>query len=76
MLLRCLVCAGTRSASSTCPRVPASLRISFGQFALAEHLGPRDVAEFDETLHAEERTIRQRDAFEEVIFLRQQLGIA
>jgi len=34
------------------------------------------VAEFDETLDDEGRTIRQRDAFEKVNFLPQQLGIA
>jgi hypothetical protein len=39
-------------------------------------IGPKDVAEFDEALDAEERTIRQRDAFERVNFLLQQLGIA
>jgi hypothetical protein len=34
------------------------------------------VAEFDETLDEEEHNIRQRDAFEKVNFLLQQLGIA
>lgn len=47
-----------------------------GKFTTLEHLGPRDVAEFDDTLDAEERTIRQRDAFERVTFLLQELGIA
>ena len=47
-----------------------------GKFATLEHVGSKDVAEFDETLDAEERTIRQRDAFEKVNFLLQQLGIA
>ena len=47
-----------------------------GKFTTLEHLGPKDVAEFDDTLDAEERTIRQRDAFERVTFLLQQLGIA
>jgi len=41
-----------------------------------EHVGPKDVAEFDESLDEEDRTIRQRDAFEKVNFLLQQLGIA
>ena len=47
-----------------------------GKFAPLDHVGPKDVAEFDETLEEEERTIRQRDAFEQVNFLVQQLGIA
>jgi hypothetical protein len=47
-----------------------------GKFATLDHIGPKDVAEFDEALDAEERTIRQRDAFERVNFLLQQLGIA
>ena len=47
-----------------------------GKFATLAHVGPKDVAEFDETLDEEERTIRQRDAFEKVNFLLQQLGLA
>ena len=47
-----------------------------GKFATLDHVGPKDVSEFDETLDAEEHTIRQRDAFEKVNFLLQQLGIA
>jgi predicted nucleotidyltransferase len=47
-----------------------------GKFATLDHIGPKDVAEFDETLDEEERTIRQRDAFERINFLLQQLGIA
>jgi hypothetical protein len=46
------------------------------KFATLDHVGPKDVAEFDETLEEEERTIRQRDAFEQVNSFLQQLGIA
>ncbi len=45
-----------------------------GKFATLDHVGPKDVAEFDEILDTEERAIRQRDAFEKVNFLLQQLG--
>jgi hypothetical protein len=45
------------------------------KFASIDHVGPRDVVDFDETLDEEERPIRQRDAFEKVGYLLQQLGI-
>ena len=45
------------------------------KFATLDHVGPKDVAEFDETLDDEERAIRRRDAFEKVNFLLLQLGI-
>jgi len=56
--------------------VKEGLKKIAGKFATLDHVGPKDVAEFDETLDEEERTIRQRDAFEKVNFLLQQLGIA
>ncbi len=43
------------------------------KFATLDHIGPRDVAEFDESLDAEERSIRQRDAFERVQYLLKRL---
>ena len=46
-----------------------------GKVVSLDHVGPRDVAEFEETLDEEGRTIRQRDAFEKVIHLLQQLKI-
>ena len=56
--------------------VKEGLKKIAGKFATLEHVGPKDVAEFDESLDEEDRTIRQRDAFEKVNFLLQQLGIA
>ena len=56
--------------------VKEGLKKIAGKFATLDHVGPKDVSEFDETLDAEEHTIRQRDAFEKVNFLLQQLGIA
>jgi hypothetical protein len=56
--------------------VKEGLKKIAGKFATLDHIGPKDVAEFDETLDDEERTIRQRDAFEKVNSLLQQLGIA
>ena len=57
--------------------VQEGLKKIAGKFATLDHVGPRDVAEFDEnTGSAEERTIRQRDAFEKVNFLLQEMGIA
>ncbi len=56
--------------------VKEGLKKLAGKFATMDHVGPRDVAEFDETLDEEGRTILQRDAFEKVNFLLQQLGIA
>jgi hypothetical protein len=56
--------------------VKEGLKKIAGKFATLDHIGPKDVAEFDETLDEEKRTIRQRHAFEKVNFLLQQLGIA
>ena len=56
--------------------VDEGLRKIAGKFASLNHVGPKDVAEFDETLDDEERSIRQRDAFEKVNFLLRQLGVA
>ena len=56
--------------------VKEGLKKIAGKFAALDHVGPKDVAEFDETLDDEERAIRQRDAFERVHSLLQQLGIA
>lgn len=56
--------------------VKEGLKKIASKFATLDHAGPKDVAEFDEAMDAEERTIRQRDAFEKVNFLLQQLGIA
>ena len=55
--------------------VQEGLKKIAGKFATLDHVGPSDVAEFDETLDEEERGIRQRDAFEKVNFLLQKLGI-
>ena len=45
------------------------------KFASLDHVGPRDVADFDETLDDETRAISQRDAHEKVNYLLQKLGI-
>ena len=45
------------------------------KFASLDHVGPRDVADFDETRDDEARAISQRDAHEKVSFLLQELGI-
>jgi hypothetical protein len=45
------------------------------KFATPDHVASRDAAEFVDTLDEEERAIRQRDAFEKVHYLLQQLGI-
>ena len=45
------------------------------KFASLNHVGPRDVAEFDEALDEEERDIRRRDAFERVNHLLQKLDM-
>lgn len=55
--------------------VREGLRKIAGKFATLDHVGPKDVAGFDEMLNEEERAIRQRDAFEKVSFLLQRLGI-
>ena len=55
--------------------VKEGLKKIAGKFATLDHVGPRDVAEFDDTLDEEERAIRQRDAFERVNSFLQQLNI-
>ena len=55
--------------------VTEGLKKIHSKFATLNHVGPRDAAEFDDTLNAEERAIRQRDAFEQVNFLLGQLGV-
>ena len=56
--------------------VKEGLKKIAAKFATLDHIGPKDVADFDDTLDAQEHTIRQRDAFEKVSFLLRQLGIA
>jgi hypothetical protein len=46
-----------------------------GKFASLDHVGPRDVADFEGLLDQDDRAIRQRDAFEKVNHLLRQLGI-
>jgi len=45
------------------------------QFAFPEAVGPRFVADFDEIQDADDRAIRQRDAYERVRYLMDKLGI-
>jgi hypothetical protein len=45
------------------------------KFATIDHVASKDAAEFDDSLNEEERAIRQRDAFEKVNYLLQQIGI-
>lgn len=46
-----------------------------GKFSSPEHMGPRCVADFDELTNPEEREILQRDAYEQVSYLLEKLGI-
>ena len=55
--------------------VTEGLKKIAGKFATLEHVGPKDVATFDESLGEEERAIRQRDAFERVNYLLQRLSL-
>jgi hypothetical protein len=55
--------------------VQAGRRKIAAKFTSPDHVGPRDVAEFEEVQDEEERAIRQRDAFERVNYLLKQLGI-
>jgi len=55
--------------------VQDGLKKMAGKFASLDHVGPRDVAGFEATLDEEERAIRQRNAFEKVNYLPQQLAI-
>jgi hypothetical protein len=56
------------------PLVQEGLRKIAGKFASVEHVGPRDVADFFDLQDAEERTLRQRDAYERVSYLLKKLG--
>jgi hypothetical protein len=44
-------------------------------FASEEHLGPKFVADFEETTEPEERAIQERDAYERVNYLLEKLGV-
>ena len=43
---------------------------------VGDHVGPKDVSEFDDTLGEEERVIQRRDAFERVNDLLRRTGVA
>jgi hypothetical protein len=45
------------------------------QFASEKHVGPKFVADFEELTDTEEREISERDAYEQVTFLLEKLGI-
>jgi hypothetical protein len=45
------------------------------KFASVEHVGPKSVAYFEELTDPEEREIRERDAFEQVDYLLEKLGV-
>jgi hypothetical protein len=45
------------------------------KFASPEHIGPKQVADFEAITDSEERDARQRDAFERVNYLLEKLGI-
>ena len=55
--------------------VKEGLKKIAGKFATLDHVGPKDAAEFDETLDKEERAICQRDAFERVQRLLERLRV-
>ena len=44
-------------------------------FASEKHVGPRFVADFEEIAEAEEREIRERDAYEKVSYMLRKLGV-
>ena len=44
-------------------------------FASERHVGPKSVADFEEITDAEERDIRERDAYERVRYLLEKLRI-
>lgn len=56
--------------------VQEGLKVLAEKFASLEHVGPREAAEFDEDLSTEAKAIRQRQAFELVHNLLEQLGFA
>lgn len=45
------------------------------QFASEKHVGPKFVADFEEVTDTEEREILERDAYEQVTFLLEKLGL-
>lgn len=45
------------------------------KFASPEHIGPKHIADFEAVTDAEEREALQRDAFERVNYLLEELGI-
>jgi hypothetical protein len=51
------------------------LRKISGKFASPDHFGPRAVADFEGLTDADERAVRQRDAFERVDYLLVELQI-
>lgn len=57
------------------PLVQEGLRKIAGKFASPDHVGPRDVADFFDTLDDDERLLRQRDVYEKVNYLLKNLGI-
>jgi len=44
-------------------------------FASEKHVGPKFVADFAEIIDPDEREIRERDAYEQVSYLLEKLGI-
>ncbi len=58
------------------PLVREGLAKMAEKFSSPEHSGPVFVADFEELVDPEDRALHQRDAFERVNFLLQQLGIA
>jgi predicted nucleotidyltransferase len=57
------------------PLVQEGLKKIAGKFASIDHVGLRDVADFYDLQNAEERTLRQRDAYEKVSYLLKRLSI-
>jgi predicted nucleotidyltransferase len=55
--------------------VQEGLRKIAAKFASVDHVGPKDAADFADVEDPEERTIRQRDAFERVNLLLQKLSM-
>ena len=45
------------------------------RFASEKHVGPKSVADFEELIDPDERAVRERDAYEQVNYLLERLGI-
>jgi hypothetical protein len=45
------------------------------KIASEKHMGPKSVADFEELTDPDERAIRERDAYEQVNYLLEKLGI-